>query len=137
MAVKQRASINARSPYRQSHGAADQDRQIIQAPRAAVIPSINLNPKSGDRPEPKRRKTCPDLSNASMDVASSAAVPMGPLDDKEILQQRHISEIKEMLKTEKRGAGKDGEDVWPEDAEIAFFECKGSSAIQRSALSDA
>lgn len=71
-----------------------------QAPRAAMIPGLSM-----DRPEAKRRKTCPELT-----VAQSSPTP-----------QRYESRRYE---EGKKGAGKDGEDVWPEDVEVAFFECK-------------
>ena len=70
-----------------------------QAPRAAMIPGMNM-----DRPEPKRRKTCPEI------VSSPTS------------RRRDLKD--------KRGAGKDGEDVWPVEVESAFFECGSSRCHQ-------
>lgn len=77
------------------------------APRAAMIPGLAINhpapeihPDLADRPAgPKRRKTCPEIYTTSS--SPTKAVAKG-----------------------KRGAGKDGEDVWPTEVEVAFFECK-------------
>lgn len=75
------------------------------APRAAMIPGLAINrpapeihPDLLDRPEPKRRKTCPEIYTTTS------------------------SPTKSIRKDAKRGAGKDGEDVWPTEVEVAFFE---------------
>lgn len=77
------------------------------APRAAMIPGLAINhpapeihPDLLDRPEPKRRKTCPEIYTTTS------------------------SPTKSSIAKGKRGAGKDGEDVWPTDVEVAFFECE-------------
>lgn len=76
------------------------------APRAAMIPGLaidrpvpDIHPDLQDRPEPKRRKTCPEIYTTT----SSPTKSIGKA---------------------KRGAGKDGEDVWPTEVEVAFFECE-------------
>ena len=80
----------------------------IQAPRAGSIPGLSM-----DRPAPKRSKTAPSHilssppSSTGTAIASSTPARKAPNPTRE-----------------KRPAGKNGEDVWPEDVEIAFFECK-------------
>lgn len=76
------------------------------APRANMIPGLaidrpapEIHPDFLDRPEPKRRKTCPDIYTTTSSPTKS-------------------------IGKSKRGAGKDGEDVWPTDVEVAFFECE-------------
>jgi hypothetical protein len=89
----------------QMHGGALLPPHPEQAPRAAMIPGLaverpapEIHPDLLDRPEPKRRKTCPEIFT----IESSPTKSM----------------------KNKRGAGKDGEDVWPTEVEVAFFECK-------------
>merc|ERR1711939_933390 len=74
------------------------------APRANMIPGLaidrpapEIHPDFLDRPEPKRRKTCPDIYTTTSSPTKS-------------------------IGKSKRGAGKDGEDVWPTEVEVAFFE---------------
>ena len=82
----------------------------IQAPRAGSIPGLSM-----DRPAPKRSKTAPSSSHilssppseTGTAVATSTPIRRPPNPNRE-----------------KRPAGKNGEDVWPEDVEIAFFECE-------------
>lgn len=64
-----------------------------------MIPGLNM-----DRPGPKRRRTCPELMGsptAARRRGSGYSYDRPP-----------------------RGMGKENEDVWPEDVEIAFFECE-------------
>lgn len=80
-----------------------------QAPRANMIPGLAVDGMP-QRPDIKRRKTCPEITS---------------------------SPTKRICK-EKKGAGKDGENVWPEDTEIAFFECESEyTSAHRRAYIDA
>jgi hypothetical protein len=89
-----------------AHDHEQHQQQPQQAERARMIPGLNMDRPDPDpsvyRPEPKRRKTCPDELMSSPIKRCRVAM-------------------------EKRGSGKDGEDVWPTDVEIAFFEGESAS----------
>lgn len=110
-------------PYMLQHATHIQPYHPQQAPRANIIPGLaidkgdsNINPSlhdqdSQDRPEPKRRKTCPEIF--THDSSPTSAMK---------------------LATAKKGAGKDGEDVWPTEVEVAFFECKHEIATRQISI---
>lgn len=82
----------------------------LQAPRASAIPGLSM-----DRPAPpKRSKTAPGNILSSPPSSTGTAVTLTAAPVRKPPNPNR----------EKRPAGKNGEDVWPEEVEIAFFECE-------------
>lgn len=93
------------SVFRQQLG----DLPPIQAPRASAIPGLSM-----DRPAVKRSKTAPGQILSSPPSSTGTAITLTAAPTRKPINPNR----------EKRPAGKNGEDVWPEEVEIAFFECE-------------